>query len=508
MEQNVEQVEQVNNVIEQTGSGRKKMAIFFMSIIAFAFAYVITKDVAVPPWVIIGAVSIGGVVLLFLGLTRPEIVTYVLVAYLPFSKMLVGGFGGVAQAFNLTNLLMIFIMIAWFSGRYAHGESVWFSTSLNFPIILFTLLGCLAVVRGSYYDSGVFWIVLTEFKRWITPIMMFFLVLNTVKEKHMIRNVVCIMIITTTLVGLMAAFDYFQLGDTGDIDRARIGGISDHPNSLAAFFNYYMFLPLGFFLMNMRRFIYWGLWIPFLIQFRGIMVTFSRGGYIAFAAGLYAIIFIRSRFLFLVLLFATVIAFLNPILLPPGIRYRLGQTFEKQVSYVDTADKLEDSLESSAKTRVEVWKGALEMIKENPLFGVGYGFFFSRIQYYWSERRPIDAHNTYLIIAAEMGIPTLLAFLWIVLLAFFNTWALYRTTHDPFSKAVALGFIGGLVGLMAANMFGSRLDSQEVSSYFWILAALIMRLRVLESKEQAPVNLKLGAEWAYQYETNKNLISD
>jgi hypothetical protein len=34
-----------------------------------------------------------------------------------------------------------------------------------------------------------------------------------------------------------------------------------------------------------------------------------------------------------------------------------------------------------------------------------------------------------------------------------------------------------------SNMFGSRLDSQEISSYFWILTALIMRLRILDVRE-------------------------
>ena len=34
-----------------------------------------------------------------------------------------------------------------------------------------------------------------------------------------------------------------------------------------------------------------------------------------------------------------------------------------------------------------------------------------------------------------------------------------------------------------SNMFGSRLDSQEVSSYFWILAALMMRLKILDQKD-------------------------
>jgi hypothetical protein len=64
-----------------------------------------------------------------------------------------------------------------------------------------------------------------------------------------------------------------------------------------------------------------------------------------------------------------------------------------------------------------------------------------------------------------------------------KTYVLYRTTKDSFARALALGFLGGLFGLMMSNMFGSRLDSQEVSGYFWILTALILRLRILDERE-------------------------
>jgi len=72
---------------------------------------------------------------------------------------------------------------------------------------------------------------------------------------------------------------------------------------------------------------------------------------------------------------------------------------------------------------------------------------------------------------------------------------LYKNTSDPYSRAVALGFLGGLFGLLMSNMFGSRLDSQEVSSYFWILAALIMRLKILDEREAgiSPQPKKLDA---------------
>ena len=423
------------------------------------------------------AMTVPGIVL-----SQPEIVTYMLVAYLPFSEQLAGDFGGLATAFNLTNILMFFLIIVWLTGRYALDEPIWLPSSLNTPVILFLLIGMVAVIRGNYYESGRLWTAIILYKRWITPYIIYFLVLNTVKKRETIKHIVFIICLATTLAALMAIYDYIEIGNVSSIEKSRVGGIVDQPNMLAAFFNYYMFLPFGFFLMNIRKPRYWLLLIPFLIQFRGIMVTFSRGGYMAFALGLYAITFFRGKMLFLLLLFATWLAVLNPILLPAGIRYRMGQTFEKHVSYADAPEDLEGSLESSAHSRVEVWKGGLAMIKDHPFFGVGYGMFELMIKYYWSGQRRIDAHNTYLIIAAEMGIPALIIFLWVIGIVFWNTFALYRTTSDPYAKALALGFTGGLFALLMSNMFGSRLDSQEISSYFWILAALVVRLRILDGK--------------------------
>src|SRR3989338_8676058 len=146
---------------------QKRTSIIIMTVMALLFSYIITKDVVVPSWVLIFSAVVGGAILFGIGVNRPEVVTYVLVAYLPFSKVLVGDFGGLAMAFNLTNLLMAFIFVVWLTGRYAEGEPMWLATPLNFPIMLFISLGFISIVRGSYYGSDYAWIAITEFKRWI-----------------------------------------------------------------------------------------------------------------------------------------------------------------------------------------------------------------------------------------------------------------------------------------------------------------------------------------------------
>ena len=296
------------------------------------------------------------------------------------------------------------------------------------------------------------------------------------------------MMFVTAIVACMAIYDYIDAGEGGSLESSRIGGIVDQPNMLAAFFNYYMFLPLAFMLMNTKKSKYWLFLIPVLLEFRGVMVTFSRGGYMAFALGLYAISFFRSKMLFVFLILVGFIVYFNPILLPAGVRYRMGQTFQIDKTSAQEVEYDEASLESSAKSRVEIWRASVDMIKDHPVFGVGYKLFPYMLEYYAPQWKGFDAHNTYIIITAEMGIPALLIFLWCILSILWQTLRLYRRTNDHYAKTIALGYLGGIFGLLLSNMFGSRLDSQEVASYFWILAALVMRFKILDERDAAHPN--------------------
>lgn len=74
--------------------------------------------------------------------------------------------------------------------------------------------------------------------------------------------------------------------------------------------------------------------------------------------------------------------------------------------------------ETSNSQRIEIWKASLESIKEKPLLGVGIGNFPVVLeQRVFLARAGSSAHNIYLHIASEIGIPALLlviGFLWMV----------------------------------------------------------------------------------------------
>jgi O-antigen ligase len=461
----------------------KKGQLVTAMLVVFFWAFLVYKDVSLSSWVIyVGAV----LAFLFLlirsfGSAIPALVA--LVCYVPFSKILVGDFGGGFKALNFTNILMIFVFIGMLSQLTTKGKPLFSKNSLNLPILFFCLLTSISFIKASFY-FGYYWDFLeslSQVKRWLTAPLIFYLTFNALEDKESTKMIVKIMMFVVVIVGLMATFDYMNVGDVSNLDKARIGGIAEQPNQLAGFFVYYMFLYAGFFLVYFPTLSAWLFILPLLITFRGIMVTFSRGGYISFALGGLAISFFKNKLFFIIITAGFVLAILNPQLLPGGIRYRMGQTIEGTSDFSESS--IEDSLEPSAARRVDIWKTAIEMIKDQPLWGFGYGTFPYVLGSYNGFLAGKDAHNSYIIIAAEMGIPALLSFLFIVFIFFKETLWVYRKASDKFFRATALGMLGGIFGLLAVNMFGSRLSTLEVSGYFWMLAGVILRMKMIIQEE-------------------------
>lgn len=471
-----------NLALNQVPKKRTNYNVYIIfSVFVLMFGYIIAKGVSVPKPVIF-LLSAGAFIgLFFSSFSNPVFSLLALIAYLPFAKEIIGNFGAEIVGLNLTNILLPIVILGWVSNSLKKRESTFTKSSLNVVVALFTLLGLFSVLRAKYLYGSAYALenFFIGFKGWITPILLYYIGLNMVKNKETLKKVIFVMLTVCLIVALMAIRDYLNIGNGSSLDESRVGGVFGQPNQLAGFFVYNMFLFVSFMIYYWKDFRYWLLIVPFLICFRGIMVTFSRGAYIAFAFGGMALAFFRSKILFVFVLIGLFVSLLVPGVLPEGIRYRLASTFggEKVIS----AD-FQDITDASAGNRIEIWKGAVGMIKDQPLFGFGYGTFPYIIGYYAPGLQEMDAHNTYLIIAAEMGIIALFLFILILFILIKNAMWLLKNVKDKYFKAFALGALGNIFGLMVVNMFGSRLNSEEVSSYFWIYAGLIMAAVAMKKK--------------------------
>ena len=460
-----------------------KGLIFGLLVMVLFLGYLTETDRVIPTAVIGGFAVCGLLIMMFASFQQPAIPIYAMVAYLPFSKILAGDFGGVMTALNLTNLLMVVLFVSWMVNTGTERRAFFEPNIMHLPI---GLMAAWAVISFQYagfrygmeYTSYYFPTFLPDFKRWMDPVILYFFFYHLVRKPQVWKNIVVIMMISVAIVALMAVHDYITESGGSSLEESRVGGIAGQPNILGAFFVYYMFLYFSFWLERLKKPGAWALLLPFLLCFRGIMVTFSRGAYLAFAQGLLGISYFKNKVIFVLMIGLIAFVLFNPWVLPAGIRYRLESTMKPQ-SQTQMADPYEvnpeENLDTSSAVRLMIWRGALLMIGDNPIFGIGLGKFPIDIHLYIPLNKYIDAHNAYIITAAEMGIPALIFFLSMLALLMWMTSYVYKNSDSPFIKTTALGFLGGLSGLLMANMFGSRLNTTEVSGYFWILAALMAR---------------------------------
>lgn len=84
----------------------------------------------------------------------------------------------------------------------------------------------------------------------------------------------------------------------------------------------------------------------------------------------------------------------------------------------------------------------------------------------------MDAHNEYLLIASEMGIGGLIAFLLVLIVPFYSMWRVYRTSGDRFTRGWMLGAMASIWGMAMVNIFGSRFGREELVGLYWVMVGL------------------------------------
>ena len=134
--------------------------------------------------------------------------------------------------------------------------------------------------------------------------------------------------------------------------------------------------------------------------------------------------------------------------------------------------------------RPQWWQTSLELIKKYPLTGIGLGRF--RYEYQRSGppeqyNIPYHAHNIYLHIAVEHGIPSLLLFLWIVVILCRKVYSIRRATGFWGSGT----FIGASGFLISALIYGlaDNILHQRTVLLFWFIVGIIFYIKDQKHEE-------------------------
>lgn len=215
------------------------------------------------------------------------------------------------------------------------------------------------------------------------------------------------------------------------------------------------------------------LWLCRLLPLLGLatmtpvlVLTQSRGAYIAVAVAL--LVIALARFRWLLVSVPLIVAALLVMLERTG-----GQ---RMMDLVLTTSAL-----GSMEGRQELWSRAVYMIQDFPYTGIGMGTFsrVGPVMYPYFILGP-DAdvphtHNLFLQVGVDLGIPGLVAFVALLSGSLVMGWISYarlRKSPDITLTGVSLGLFAGLVGMMAHGMTDAVTWGTKPSVVPWAFMAL------------------------------------
>ena len=130
--------------------------------------------------------------------------------------------------------------------------------------------------------------------------------------------------------------------------------------------------------------------------------------------------------------------------------------------------------------RFDIWNFSLSEISKHWLVGIGYGNL-SYLFLYGQDQEVVmpghvgvthaGTHNIVLYLALHVGLPGLLFFGWFIARVIQKTAEEYRYAHEWMPKAILLGAVGSVAGLMLRLQF-DQMFVGSLATFFWVLLAL------------------------------------
>ena len=256
----------------------------------------------------------------------------------------------------------------------------------------------------------------------------------------------------------------------------RLAGTFKMPNDLGAYLVIVLPMVLGYFVASFglsgwswRAPQNWKfiavLGICLCVMGANLALTLTRAAWIGvFAATLYIAIYFQRKLLWGLL----VIALLSPFLMPQAVKDRFEVMLQRPSGFMSE--------------RPLWWKTSAQLIAKYPITGIGLGRFRHEYQLHAPEgihHKPYHAHNIYLHIAVEQGIPSFILFLGILFLIFRQLFIL-RKRDDFWCSGL---FIGGSGFLISALVYGlaDQILHQRPLLIFWFFVGLVFYVSNLEN---------------------------
>lgn len=408
-------------------------------------------------------VLLAGVALIVVGvgafvvLTRPELVLLAMIAALPWENMLHYPSAQLSTVKGIGAAVMVAYLIRLCADR---------RKIVHLPPLLGIVTGLglwVALTLAFSTDPGA---GMQKLLRWALFLTFFFLVVQLVDGRREIERVMRVFALSVGGAGLYTIV-LFLGGNNG----YRAAGPLEDPNDLAYLLACSLPVIAYLFKVEPRRRPLWG--ACFVVATGAMLATFSRGALVGIGALLVWGIVTRR---------IPVRAILGGLLVGVGV---VAIAFAVWKPFLDTALLQKEHIAGqNIESREARWSAALQLAGANPVFGVGTGLYPVKAMPILRDDKgslpavtvpQTVAHNTYLEILAENGVPGLVLFLAYLVVI----WLLLRRAGrqaleegDERTRLLVLALQSSFViAVMAATFL-----SEELTPAFWLLGGLAVVL--------------------------------
>jgi hypothetical protein len=378
------------------------------------------------------------------------------------------------------DVALALLFFVWFMRLVTRRQEALVTSVLDGPVLAFMAMAVVAFVAGLAH-APLTSFVLRHFAEILLGIAMFFATINTVRALDQAENVVKVLMLggfAAAVIGIglyviprdwsirllsgLGRFGYpagpgvlrFINDDPAGIMRAVSTSVD--PNTLGG-----LFILVGALMapqLFVRKPLFRRRWVALMLGTVGIclFLTFSRGSMAGLAVALVLLGALRYRKLLLLLLLVAVLVLVIPQTQDYVANFAAGLAVEDR----------------STQMRMGEYKDALTVVSRYPLLGVGFAGTPESDIY-------LGVSMLYLIIAENMGLVGLLAFLIAVGSFFVYAWRAWQRMQAAGAgerrEALLLGLSAAVAGAMVGGVFDHYLFNLEFPhavSLFWMMVGL------------------------------------
>ena len=313
----------------------------------------------------------------------------------------------------VSSVLVLLALMFWFLKMISREEIKFISKPLNFPLLSF-----MAICLLSLIWSNSFFVSLIELPLFLAGPLLYFVIINNINDERQINRILDISLLIGALFGIYGILQYKGIDFSfwaRNIGRQQVFGLFGNVNYFAEYLIVPLPIAVSLFFASKNKMKKLLLLIGILAMASSLILTFTRGSYLAFGSALIVMFFLflasrdinfikNNKKIFIIIILAVIM--ITSLFFIPTPLNKSGTAISKIKSRISITQLTQDF---SIKRRIATWKFTVLMIKDHPLLGSGIGTYkYNTLKYQaeffaQGENRSLypygfadKAHNEYL----------------------------------------------------------------------------------------------------------------